>query len=606
MFQSIKWRLMLLYVLLIVVAMQFVSFFLVRNIEAFYLERARTDLRTRGAHVVRVLDLEMRRGPYSRELAEAHLNNLRARHEDAIILLVSPTGQVAATSLNPAAEGLHGLFVQGPDYPAIIEFFATQEPVEARWEDHTGRRFYTLALPLSGILTQGTVREEVALVYVREPLDETYSILQEVQARLLNATLLAIGVTLLLGTFAAQTITRPLQEITSKAARLAAGHFDMEVKVKSGDEIGKLAEVFNYLTAELRKTMAELRNDKTKLEAILTQMTNGVIALDTHGHIIHANIRARDMLNITEEMSSAHILELLNLGDLARLLTGSGPKVAETELKSPYTIAIRAYGAPFHSAEGEVSGGIIVLQDITEEARLEQMRREFVANVSHELKTPLTTIKSYAETLLAGALDTKDVAASFLSTMSEEADRMDRLIKDLLTLSSLDFQHVRMPMRPTLLDELILDVADKLAFSAQRRNLKFRTNFPEDTPVVLANADKVEQVLVNIMANAIKYTHEGSDITVSLSTVGDMVRVGIRDRGPGIPLEDQPRIFERFYRVDKARARELGGTGLGLAIAKQIVEAHGGRIGLESEANEGTEIYFFLPRHTLPSTGQVS
>ncbi|MBT9176873.1 MAG: Sensor histidine kinase WalK [Firmicutes bacterium] len=605
MFQSIKWKLMLLYILLIVVAMQFVSFFLVRNIEAFYLERARTELRTRGAHVVRVLEIEMRRGPYSRELAETLLNNLRARQEDAMIVLVSPRGQVAATSLNPTAERLRGLFVQSPDYPAIVEFFATQAPQEARWEDHTGRRFYTLALPLSGILTQGTARDEVALVYVREPLDETYSILQEVQARLLNATLLAIGVTLLLGTFAAQTITRPLQEVTSKAARLASGHFDMEVTVKSRDEIGKLAQVFNFLTAELRKTMTELRNDKTKLEAILTQMTNGVIAVDTHGHIIHANIRARDMLGITPETSSAAILEVLNLGDIARLLQGSGPKVAETELKAPYTIAVRAYAAPFHSADGEVSGGIIVLQDITEEARLAQMRREFVANVSHELKTPLTTIKGYAETLLSGALDTKDVAASFLSTISEEADRMDRLIKDLLTLSALDFQQARLTMRPTLLDELILDVADKLAFAAQKRNLRFRTDFLEEVPAVMANADKVEQVLINIMSNAIKYTHEGSDITVSVMAVGDMVRVGIKDQGPGIPKEDQPRIFERFYRVDKARARELGGTGLGLAIAKQIVEAHGGWIGLESAPNQGTEIYFFLPRHA-PNVGQVS
>jgi two-component system sensor histidine kinase VicK len=174
-----------------------------------------------------------------------------------------------------------------------------------------------------------------------------------------------------------------------------------------------------------------------------------------------------------------------------------------------------------------------------------------------------------------------------------------------LTLSALDVQQATLTLRPTLLDELILDVADKLAFSAQKRNLRFRTDFPEEVPMVLANADKLEQVLVNIMSNAIKYTHEGSDITVSLKPTGEMVRVGIKDQGPGIPEEDQARIFERFYRVDKARARELGGTGLGLAIAKQIVEAHGGRIGLESAPNEGTEIYFFLPRR-MPGKEQVS
>lgn len=595
---------MLLYILLIVVAMQFVSFFLVRNMEDFYFEKAREELYTRGTHLVRVLEIELRRGPYSRELAESLINSQRT-HQDAIILLANKEGLVVATSLNAAADALRGSYVLNTDYRVILELLDKNDAADARWKDHKGDWHYTLALPVSGIITHGLERYEVAMLYIREPLRETYMILDKVQRMLLNATLMAIGVTAILGTLAAQTITRPIEEITSKAADLAAGQFDTEVEVKSGDEIGKLADVFNYLTSQLRATLNELRNDKMKLEAILTQMTNGVIAIDNLGTVIHANIRARDMLGIAAETPTEHILELLNLGDFPRLLQGSGPKVAETHLARPYEISVRSYAAPFLSARGQISGAIIVLQDITEEERLEQMRREFVANVSHELKTPLTTIKSYAETLLSGALESRELTASFLATISEEADRMDRLVKDLLTLSALDYQQAKMPMRPTLLDELILDVADKLSFSAQKRNLKFRTDFPEEVPVVLANADKVEQVLVNIMSNAIKYTFEGGDICVSLESDADMVRVGIKDQGPGIPFEDQQRIFERFYRVDKARARELGGTGLGLAIAKQIVEAHGGRIGINSEPGHGTEIYFFLPRHASLTSGQV-
>ncbi|MDP3059069.1 MAG: ATP-binding protein, partial [bacterium] len=319
--------------------------------------------------------------------------------------------------------------------------------------------------------------------------------------------------------------------------------------------------------------------------------------------IIHANLRAKDMLNISATDSSAELLNRLNLGELPRLLQGKGPKVAEANLQFPYRISIRSYAAPFHSADGAVSGAIIVLQDITEEEKLEAMRRDFVANVSHELRTPLTTIKSYTETLLEGALESKETAGKFLTVINEETDRMTRLVRDLLTLSQLEYQSPHWEMRPVLLDELVLDVADKLAGTAQERGLKFKTDFPDEVPSVWGNPDKIEQVLMNVLANAIKYTYPGGDLLVRLQVGEQYVTTHIVDQGPGIPLADQPRIFERFYRVDKARARELGGTGLGLAIAKQIIEVHGGEISLHSEIGVGTEVYFSLPRSRAFSNG---
>lgn len=604
MFRSIKWRLILLYILLIVIAMQFTSFYLLEGIETDYLEEARISIRTSGDQLVRVLEAEFKRGPYTRELVEGLISELRPRNDDTLVLLVSSDGQAIAAS-GKEADSFRGENVLG-SMPILADPLGRSVSADAEWHDTSGRKYLTLGMPIVGQVAEGTAQHEIRALYIREPLDSTYRILGEVQRRLLNATLLAIAVTVLLGTLAAQTITGPIQEITSKVTSLAEGKFDIEVKVKSGDEIGKLAQVFNYLTAQLRATLTELRNDKTKLEAILTQMTNGVIAIDMHGAVIHANIRACDMLGITQDVTTDILLEKLNLGDFSRLLQGSGPKVAEVHLTTPYEISVRSYAAPFHSAQGDISGAIIVLQDITEEERLEQMRREFVANVSHELRTPLTTIKSYTETLLTGALESRELTGRFLTVVNDEADRMERLVKDLLTLSQLDYQAVNLVKRPTLLDELILDVADKLSYSAQKRGLHFRTNFPEEVPAVLANADKVEQVLVNIMSNAIKYTFDGGDITVSMDITPDQVRVGILDQGPGIPKEDQSRIFERFYRVDKARTRELGGTGLGLAIAKQIVEAHGGHIGINSQVGTGTEIFFFLPRVLTQVGGQVS
>ena len=402
MFHSIKWRLILLYILLIVVAMQFTSFYLLQGIEVFYLEEARISLRINGAQLVRVLEAEFKRGPYTRELSELLISEFRPRNDDTIVLLVSPDGQVIAAS-GKEADLYRGRNVLG-SMPILAEPLGRSEAADAEWKDAmTSRKYLVLGVPITGQVAEGTTQHAVGALYIREPLDNTYRILAGVQKQLLTATMLAIAVTVLLGTLAAQTITRPIQEITSKATSLAEGKFDIEVKVKSGDEIGKLAQVFNYLTAQLRATLTELRNDKTKLEAILTQMTNGVIAIDMHGAVIHANIRARDMLGITQDVATEVLLEKLNLGDFDRLLQGSGPKVAEVHLDAPYEISVRSYAAPFHSAQGDISGAIIVLQDITEEERLEQMRREFVANVSHELRTPLTTIKSYTETLLTGA-----------------------------------------------------------------------------------------------------------------------------------------------------------------------------------------------------------
>ena len=389
MFRSIKWRLILLYILLIVVAMQFTSFYLLEGIEQDYLKEARISLRSSGAQLVRVLEAEFNRGPYTREQAEDLISAFRPRDDNTLVLLVSPDGQAIVAS-GKEADSYRGRNVLG-EMPILADPIGNNATAVAEWSDTQDgdRKYLTLGEPITGQVAEGTEQHEIKALYIQEPLDNTYRILTEVQKRLLNATLLAIAVTVLLGTLAAQTITNPIQEITSKVTSLAEGKFDIEVKVKSGDEIGKLAQVFNYLTAQLRDTLTELRNDKAKLEAILTQMTNGVIAIDMHGAVIHANIRARDMLGISQDVTTDILLEKLNLGDFDRLVQGSGPKVAEVHLETPYEISVRSHAAPFHSAQGDISGAIIVLQDITEEERLEQMRQEFVANVSHELRTPL-------------------------------------------------------------------------------------------------------------------------------------------------------------------------------------------------------------------------
>jgi two-component system sensor histidine kinase VicK len=234
------------------------------------------------------------------------------------------------------------------------------------------------------------------------------------------------------------------------------------------------------------------------------------------------------------------------------------------------------------------------LQDVTKQQRLEEMRKEFVANVSHELRTPLTTIKSYAETLLDGAMDDSSVARQFISVINDEADRMTRLVNDLLELSRLDNKEIKWNKRPVRIDLLLREVISKMMMSARKKRLSVECEIEEKLEV-FADRDKMEQVFQNVFSNAIKYTPEGGGIFVKAENIGNQVCISVKDTGIGIPKEDLPRIFERFYRVDKTRSRELGGTGLGLSIAREIVLAHDGEINILSEQGKGTEVIIKLP-----------
>jgi two-component system sensor histidine kinase VicK len=248
----------------------------------------------------------------------------------------------------------------------------------------------------------------------------------------------------------------------------------------------------------------------------------------------------------------------------------------------------------FTDEENKAEGIIIVLQDITEQQRLEEMRKEFVANVSHELRTPLTSIKSYAETLLDGEYRNDEIAEKFLGVINSEADRMTRLVKDLLQLSSLDNQKMHWNMKNIQLTEIVKNCVNKMSIDAKNKEQFLEFFVEEDPGEVHADRDRIEQVVINIISNAIKYTHIKGIITVTVGISENMAFIKVADTGMGISQEDVKRVFERFYRVDKARSREMGGTGLGLAIAKEIVEAHGGTISISSELGAGTVLTVYL------------
>ncbi len=433
------------------------------------------------------------------------------------------------------------------------------------------------------------------IIYVRDTMQELTTVIQKIFGIILQALLLGVSISLLIGYFLSRTITTPIKNLTNKAQHLAEGEFGNKIEAKSDDEIGTLTDTFNDMSSKLQEAMLQMSTENNKIEAILENMTDGVMAFQTDGKLIHINATARKMLSLEEdeEIEFDSFFEKQNadirLGDLL-YLEDNRYMERDIDLKE---VSIKASFVVFEDELDNTGSVLVVLHDITRQAKLEMARREFVANVSHELRTPLTTVKSYAETLIDMAEGT-DFPVTFIHTIVNETDRMTRLVKDLLVLSSLE-QSDQLKKSVFDMKVLLSDVVDTMGLVAKeqghRLTLKTKGNFED----FYGDRDRLEQLLYNIISNSIKYTPNGGKIEVFAERIFNSIYIKVKDTGIGIPEKDLGRIFERFYRVDKARSREKGGTGLGLAISKGIVENHEGTISIDSVLHKGTEVSISLP-----------
>ena len=419
------------------------------------------------------------------------------------------------------------------------------------------------------------------------------------------SVVIALVMTGILGIIFSTTITRPIALLTKKANQLAHGRKFERVPVRSNDEIGQLTRSFNYMASELRKTMSDLQNENNKLEIVVNNMTDGILAFDYHGKLIHANHVCRELLGYsTEALTLRKFLAETNMTDISLV-----PNIiSETIIKRDniyLSISFIPYGQKEEkinvlksfSSKDSFEGVVIVLQDITKHRRLDEMRREFVANVSHEIRTPLTTIKSYAETLIDGAIDEKETAVEFLKIINSAADRVAFLAKELLDLSHLDNKQMKFNFENVNIIGIIRDCVTQNYIAAQNKNQNILFE-PEDYEEYTVNVDvgRITQVFNNVISNAMKYSPENTDIEIFVDRDEKYYFVHIKDNGIGIPQEDVERIFERFYRVDKARSRAMGGNGLGLSIAKEIMEGHKGKIEVKSSVGKGTEMILGFPK----------
>ena len=432
------------------------------------------------------------------------------------------------------------------------------------------------------------------IIYIKDTKEELQSITRSMSLIILQALLIASVITIIIGYLLSRTITTPISSLTKRAERVASGDFDTMPLSKSNDEIGRLTNTFQYMSSTLHEKIEEVNSEKTKVETILENMTDGILAFGLGGSLMHINPEAEKMLGSASEYTSFDELfgsldADISFGDLLYIRQDT-PVERQLEIGKR---VIRFNFVTFYMEE-KAGGILVVMHDITKQEKLELARREFVANVSHELRTPLTTVKSYAETLMGMA--EQEIQTKFLNVIVSETDRMTRIVKDLLVLSRLDEQQDEPEKNDKIdLKEFVGDIVDRMHLNAEKKNQTLTYTAVNDTPIIVSNRDKLEQVVINIISNAVKYTSGGGKIEVFTGRVYNDLYIKVTDNGIGIPKENLSRIFERFYRVDKARSRDTGGTGLGLAIAKQIMDSLGGRISISSVYGKGTEVIISIP-----------
>lgn len=583
MFRSIRSRFTIIYFLLVFIAMIFAGVFIVQSLEDYNL----TVISNRLDDIAQIMLSELSKIETDnlvdvtstvQETIDRHVD-IGLREE--IFIIDGTTHNIIATS----SENVNRDVTDILDDSLVIQGLIGNEKeknIELGDSIKTKDKVYPILKN----------NKQLGIIYLRYDLNDIYESINKARMIIFRAVVSSLVVTVMIGFVISKSITDPINEVTKKATLLAEGDFNQLVDIKSEDEIGSLSSTFNFLAGELKRSISEISREKSKLEAIINYMEDGLIAINAEGRIIHSNPKAIKMLSNGDQFDDDVIGDLLSIYNSGRIDSDVGSKNISAKGR-----VLKVNFAPFLDEDSKRVGIIFVLQDITDAERLENMRREFVANVSHELKTPITSIKSYTETILDGRVDDLEIQKTFLEVVNTEADRMSRLVSDLLELSNFDSQSVKLKKQLYTMDDIIDNCILKIKVTADQKKQTIIKHYHHPSIQAYLDKDKIEQVVLNILSNAIKYSSEAGNIDIELrpgEKPGEFDLVVI-DSGMGIPEEDLERIFERFYRVDKARSRALGGTGLGLSIAKEIIEAHEGSIRIESEYNYGTKVTITLP-----------
>lgn len=586
--QSFNFRLNTIIISIMTLILLFVGVYSGGLIEKVYVDTLANRL-SKEASVIAV-SIETREGLYMDKNRLQELILRFATVDDTRITIVDNDGRVLAdTEANPEQMDNHS------DRPEIIE--AMQ-----RGDGQAIRFSYTLDTDMIYIahVIKDSVGKSAGAIRLSLSLQKVNEFIHHLWISLAFGMLAALVLTIIVSLLVSRHITKPIAEITAVARKITQKKFESRVKVNTIGEIGQLAQALNFMASSLESQMKEIRQNEEKLSGVLNNMVSGVILIGESRRILLVNSAIGDFLGNAERtlIGKHHIEAGLNFG-LSQLIDRcfqTGEKIRdEVHIYYPKEKIIDANLAPYTTDHGEVKGIVTVLHDITAIRRLEKLRSEFVANVSHELKTPITSIKGFAETLLDGAMEDRDITKQFLEIIYNESERLHRLINDILDLTKIEQK--RLPLQMGLVD--VMGLIREIAYNLQDKMMKKKIHLhtPDlDSIYVEADRDRLQQIIINLLDNAISYSHENGKIEMQLHDSNEGIELVVKDNGIGIPEAELGRIFERFYRVDKGRSRNSGGTGLGLAIVKHLVESHHGKITVDSQEGKGSVFKLFLPK----------
>ncbi|EAE7521422.1 cell wall metabolism sensor histidine kinase WalK [Listeria monocytogenes] len=599
-FQSVQFKLVIMYLLLIIVAMQVIGAYFVRELEG-QLEKNFQDSITNS---ITLLDYNAREEiiknsdnsvKLQNDIRELLVDFSRASSNLIEVRIVDDKGKILGTS-NLNNQGIVGQKSNDTLVKRTLSLGTTSEDKIYKDESNKNNRVW---VNVSSIKNKGKV---IGAIYLVADIESVYKQVDDITNIFITGTLIAMIITAVLGILLSRTITKPIVEMKRQAYAMARGNYSRKVKVYGVDEIGELADSFNTLTKRVQEAQAMTEGERRKLSSVLAYMTDGVIATDRRGKVILINTPAEKMLRVKHESANGRsIIDVLDIGDTYQfedLMEVDGSLTMDrSTFDKPYVL--RANFSVIQRETGFNNGVIAVLHDITDQEKVDQERRDFVSNVSHELRTPLTSMHSYLEALSDGAWEDKEIAPRFLEVTQNETERMIRLVNDLLKLSRMDGGREQLEKSFVNFTDFFNHIIDRFEMM-KKETIMFKRHIPREPVIIEIDEDKVMQVLDNIISNANKYSPDGGRISFYLKKFEDEIEVSIADEGLGVPDEDLANVFDRFFRVDKARSREMGGTGLGLAIAREVIEAHGGRIWAERNKTKGTIIKFTLPYSDLP------
>jgi two-component system phosphate regulon sensor histidine kinase PhoR len=580
MFRSIRWRITISFILVVLIIMGILGAYLVNSTRNSQLDNLRSQLENE-ARITAEASLPGFLSPDESSDLNALANKLGMEIETRVTIIALNGTVLGDSEEEPSTMENHA------NRPEIMDALATGVGESTRYSTTLGQMMIYVAIPIS---YQGEI---LGVARVSLPLTVVENVVRQVTIIIIIAIAVATALVVLAAWLIARITTRPIRRLTAASKRIASGELGQKITIEAKDEVGELTDAFNEMSAKTKELVETISEDRTRLATILDNMTDGVIMIDSEGNISLANRAAENLFNI-KEAKNKPLIEVVRDHEVDELLklclktAGTQTVHYESGISKRY---LRVIAIPV--IHNELTSVLLLLQDLTELRNLQTTRRDVIGNISHEFRTPLAGIKAMVETLRDGAVDDTEAARDFLARIDSEVDRLTQLVAELTELSRIETGKTGMKKEPLDLNQLVNEVISQLSPQAERQKIAISQDFTADLPSVPADRDRVRQVIANLVYNAIKFTPAGGMITITSRALEDSVVVDIIDTGIGIPKEDLPRVFERFYKGDKARAGE--GTGMGLAIAKHVVEAHGGSIWVRSEEGNGSTFSFSLP-----------